>query len=145
MPPVFERCATVGELDLDDDALLVEQERAVLRQPADLGPPGWWLGHLDTGAHDVVLPTARRVTMDADRPYVVVQAGSDEALTWRDSPPDLVSPDDRSRLMSMLWDDGWTCVGGPARLIEALVADPLIRARAVGRGVDATPWGQRSS
>ncbi|GAB2571990.1 hypothetical protein [Microlunatus antarcticus] len=142
VPPVFESFATVDELDAEDDTLLVEQERAVLRHLADFGGHDWWLGYLDTGAHDVVFPAATRVLMYAEWSYVIVKAGPDEARTWRDSPPDLIFPEDRSWLMSMLWDDGWTSIGGPAQLIDDLVADPLVQARAVSLGVDAAPPGQ---
>lgn len=144
IPPVFEAFATVEELDSADDHLLVDQERAVLHHLADVGPQEWWLGYLNTGAHDVVFPGAKKVTLYAGWPYVVVKAGPAEALTWRDSPPDLIFPVDRSWLMSMLWDDGWTCVGGPARLIRALANDPLVRARTVEPGVDVTPPGHES-
>ena len=144
IPPVFERFATFVELDENDDLLLVEQERSVARHLVDFGPHEWWLGYLDTGAHDVVFPAAKKVKMYAGWPYVIVKAGPDEALTWRDSLPDLIFPADHSWLVSMLWDDGWTCVGGPAGLIEALVTDPLVQGRPVNLGVDATPPGQMS-
>ena len=144
IPPVFERFATFEEVNSQDDALFVEQERAVVDHLAEFGPHEWWLGYLDTGAHDVVFPTAKKVKMYASWPYVIVKAGPDEALTWRDSPPDLIFPVDRSWLMSMLWDDGWTSIGGPARLIEKLAANPLVRARTVELGTDATPPGQLS-
>ncbi len=38
--------------------------------------------------------------------------------------PDLFFPADRSWLASALWDDTWTCIGGPAALIEILRQDP---------------------
>ena len=65
---MFEQFAIFEELDADDDALLVEQERAVIRHLVDFGPHEWWLGYLDTGAHDVVFPTARTVKMYANWP-----------------------------------------------------------------------------
>jgi hypothetical protein len=57
--------------------------------------------------------------------------------------PDLIFPADHSWLVSALWDDTWTCVGGPRRLIEALERDALVRARAVQLGENATPPGHR--
>lgn len=144
IPPVFDRYATFVEFDTDDDVALVEQERAVVGHLLGYGPRGWWLGYLDTGAHDVVFASAPRVEMYARWPYVVVKGGPGEALGWRDALPDLIFPEDRSWLVSMLWDDGWTCVGGPALLIDALVDDPLVQARVVGCGEDATPPGHMS-
>ena len=145
IPPVFEQFATFDEIDELDDLRLVQQERAVIGHLCEFGPQEWWLGYLDTGAHDVVFPAAQKIRMYADWPYVIVRAGPDEALTWRDSPPDLIFPTDHSWLMSMLWDDGWTSIGGPARLIEDLAADPLVQVRVVELGVDATPPGRTSS
>jgi hypothetical protein len=103
-------------------------ERAVvdvLRQNTAEQP--WWLGYLDTGAHDVVFPSAPRVTLYWDWRYVVVEAGPAEALRWRTghmrggmhgSLPDLFFPVDRSWLVSGLWDDTWNCVGGSEALID---------------------------
>lgn len=72
-----------------------------------------------------------------------------QAVTWRTghprSPhgtlPDLIFPADRSWLVSALWDDTWTCVGGPRHLIDALAADILVQSRSVQLDEDATPPG----
>ncbi len=99
-----------------------------------------WLGYLDTGAHDVVFPLARRVSLYSDWLYVLVEAGPSEALRWRTghmrggvegSLPELIFPHDLSRLVSALWDDTWAYVGGSHELIDALVQEPLANARAV--------------
>lgn len=55
--------------------------------------------------------------------------------------PDLFFPEDRSWLVSALWDDTWTCVGGSNTLIEALEHDPLVRTYRVTPDVDAMPPG----
>ncbi|MGI8722831.1 MAG: hypothetical protein ACR2JG_11450, partial [Geodermatophilaceae bacterium] len=55
--------------------------------------------------------------------------------------PDLFFPADRSWLVSALWDDTWTCIGGSAALIGTLQHNPLVRARPVQLGEDATPPG----
>ncbi|KUJ47102.1 hypothetical protein EG812_05760 [Verrucosispora sp. FIM060022] len=81
--------------------------------------------------------------------YVLVEAGPEQALTWRTghmrhgrgSLPDLFFPADRSWLVSALWDDTWTCVGGPEPLINALHRDPLANARRVRPNEDALPPG----
>ena len=118
-----------------------EHERAVVDVLVAQTPPQpWWLGYLETGAHDIVFPAAPRVPLYWRWPYVLVEAGPEEALTWRTghmrgegSLPDLFFPRDRSWLVSALWDDLWTDVGGSAALIAALRRDPLVNARPVVR------------
>jgi hypothetical protein len=131
IPPLFARYATFVEPDTEDDVALVEQERAVVRHLRTQGPHVWWLGYLDTGVNDVVFAGAPMVELYAGWRYVLVRGGPEQASGWRDALPDLMFPADRSWLVSMLWDDGWTCVGGPAALIDALAADPLVGARVV--------------
>jgi hypothetical protein len=110
--------------DRFDDRLL-----EVLSAHAALQP--WWLGFLDTGASDVVLPDAPRVHVYSNWPYVLVQAGPKEARHWRSEEgrwftalPELMFPADRSWLVSSLWDDAWAGVGGSGDLISALLAEP---------------------
>jgi hypothetical protein len=43
--------------------------------------------------------------------------------------PDLMYPADRSWLASTLWDDYWMSIGGSQDLVDALHADPELRAR----------------
>jgi hypothetical protein len=81
---------------------------------------------------------------------VLVEAGPEQAGVWRErehwkSPmPDLMFPADRSWLVSTLWDDDWTCIGGSRGLVDAFLTHPDLRHRA--REVDpslkdATPPG----
>jgi hypothetical protein len=84
-------------------------------------------------------------------PYVLVEAGPDEAAAWRKQTPsfkgvlpDLMFPADRSWLLCTLWDDDWTCIGGSVPLIDGFVRHPDLRRRT--RRVDlsdedATPPG----
>ncbi|HEY9377993.1 MAG TPA: hypothetical protein VIQ02_12965, partial [Jiangellaceae bacterium] len=154
IPPVFEAYATIHELfdpaapitEHEEAASVAEQERAVVEHLVDLsGDQPWWLGYLDTGATDVVFPDAPMVSL-YNFDYVLVEAGPEQALTWRvgriQSPhgvlPDLFFPVDRSWLVSALWDDAWTCLGGPTELIDRLHSDPRIQARRVRLGEDAT-------
>jgi hypothetical protein len=55
----------------------------VLREQS-AGQP-WWLGYLDTGADDVVFHDAPKVTLYSEWHYVLVQAGAEESITWRQS------------------------------------------------------------
>jgi hypothetical protein len=82
--------------------------------------------------------------------YVLVQAGPEQAATWRRRDlgsfwkgvlPDLIFPADRSWLISTLWDDDWRCLGGGARLVGRFLRHPGLQARPVGLGEDATPPG----
>lgn len=147
IPPVFEAYATFYE---PDDPQIARHEQAVVRTLLDHTPEQpWWLGYLETGAHDVVFEHAPRVSLYYDWPYVLVKAGPEQALTWRvghmrsgdGTLPDLFFPQDRSWLVSALWDDTWTCVGGPAPLIESLRRDPLVVTHIVGLDEDAKPPG----
>lgn len=115
----------------------------------------WWIGYLDTGCADVVFPDAPRVTLYANWPYVLVQAGPEQAADWRSGDswssrstrlPDLIFPVDRSWLVSTMWDDDWTCVGGPVALLDGFLNHPDLRARAqrVRVDEDSTPPGHKA-
>jgi hypothetical protein len=152
IPPVFEAYATVvlpyaGE---GQD----EHDRAVLALLSEQ-PTGqrWWLGYLDTGADDVVFPGAPMVTLYSGWQYVLIEAGPEQAATWRQhgpwsfwkgTLPNLMFPADRSWLISTLWDDDWSCIGGPAGLVESFVHHPDLHARPVALGQDATPPGHQA-
>jgi hypothetical protein len=113
----------------------------------EAGP--WWLGYLDTGASDVVFPYAPRTTIYYGYGYVLVEAGPRQATQWRegdafDEPmPDLIFPADRSWLLTTMWDDDWTCIGGTEQLIDSILNHPILspRARRVSLGEDSTPPG----
>ncbi len=169
IPPVFEAYATL-ELPgtgKQPPASSVEEweqrdkewdrhEAAVLAVFSEYSvPQPWWLGYLDSGETDLIFGDTRQVRFYADWPYVLIQAGPDQARVWRGDDcwkgvlPDLMFPADHSWLFSTLWDDDWTCIGGSRRLVEAFLAHPDLRART--REVDpstkdATPPGiQRCS
>ncbi|HET7868969.1 MAG TPA: hypothetical protein VFM85_01445 [Actinomycetota bacterium] len=87
------------------------------------------------------------VTLYAGWLYVLVEAGPEQAATWRHSGdwsfwkgalPNLMFPADRSWLVSTLWDDDWTCIGGPAGLVDRFLRHPDLQARRVTLGEDAT-------
>jgi hypothetical protein len=149
IPRVFGAYGTVvvpGDPDdkqTSDAALL-----SVLREQPS--PQPWWLGYLETGVADLVFSDAPRVPLYAGWPYVLVQAGPDEAATWRTNEqatpwhsalPELMFPLDRSWLVSTLWDDDWRCVGGAPNFVQALLQHPRLEARTVTLHEDATPPG----
>lgn len=151
VPPRFEAYAAFEEPDCSPDQpqpdpdqfeqLVVAHEHAVVSHLRRHGTTRWWLGYLDTGAHDVVFPDVERVSMYFQWNYVLALADPDAALTWRPSLPDLIFPLDRSWLLSMMWDDAETCIGGPTTLIDALVDDPKIGARRLRRDEPLHPPG----
>ncbi|HEY1689495.1 MAG TPA: hypothetical protein VGF95_11610 [Solirubrobacteraceae bacterium] len=149
IPPVFEAYTTI--VVSEKDSVRERQDRAMVALLAERSAARpWLLGYLETSEHDdVVFPAAPRVRFYADWGYVLVQAGPTQAAQWRGPGfhhrriPDLIFPDDRSWLVSMLWDDDWTCCGGSAELIDSLVDHPDLKscARRVNLGEDATPPG----
>ncbi|HZO69068.1 MAG TPA: hypothetical protein VFB74_29105 [Kribbellaceae bacterium] len=151
VPAVFEAYATVVLPDGGEGQ--DERDRAVLALLSEesVGQP-WWLGYLDTGADDIVFPDAPKVTLYQDWRYLLVEAGPEQAATWRRSGdwsfwkgalPNLMFPADRSWLVSTLWDDDWTCIGGPADLVDKFLRHPGLQARPVTLGQDATPPGHQ--
>jgi hypothetical protein len=161
IPPVFDAYATVVLPDNGED--LQRHNRAMLATLAGQSPgapgPRWWLGYLNTSDFDMVSPgvaMARlpKVALYSNWDYVLVEAGPRQAATWRrtepkgywwdDALPDLMFPADRSWLVSTLTDNDWTCVGGPASLIDQLLGHPHLRARRVRLGEEATPPGHRA-
>lgn len=140
LPRVFEAFATLElegsgngrPLDFvpsqahDDSVLRILREHSA--------PQPWWLGYLETGVSDVVFEDAPRTGLYAGWGYVIVQAGPEQARTWRGIDckgylPDLMFPADRSWLVTTLWDDDWTCIGGSRELLDAFKADPELGAR----------------
>ena len=142
-------------LPLGDEAQ--DPEDAERQDPAMLAvltehttPQPWWLGYLETGAYEIPFSDAPKVTLYAGWRDVLVEAGPDQAAAWRPEPywkgalPDLMFPADRSWLVSTLWDDDWTCVGGSRALVDAFRHHPDLgsRTRQVApSGEDATPPG----
>ena len=132
IPPVFDAYATFFQTD---NGTVEAHEHAIVHGLTEHTPnQPWWLGYLDTGAHDIVFPLAPKVLLYWDWRYVLVEAGPEQALAWRTghmrgglagSLPDLFFPADRSWLVSALWDDTWTCLGGSDALIKAVQRNPL--------------------
>ena len=146
LPSAFDAYATV--VIPDDDAERRAGESALLQLlTAHTSTQPWWLGYLDTGAHDVVFDEAWKVVLYTGGSYVLGEAGPTEAGTWRPDDawrgrlPDLVFPADHTWLMSMLWDDDWRCLGGPDELVSAVLTEPGLEAYPVRAGEDATPPG----
>jgi hypothetical protein len=152
IPPVFEAYATIvlpygGEgQEVHDRAVLSVLSEHSADQP-------WWLGYLDTGADDIVFRRVPKLTLYSGWHYVLVEAGPEQAGTWRQTDvrsfwkgalPNLMFPADRSWLVSTLWDDDWTCIGGPAALVGGFLRHPDLEGRQVALGQDATPPGHQA-
>lgn len=156
IPTVFDAYATVLLAGVDDDADQEGHDEAIVSVLRTHSPDQrWWLGYLETGADDIVFPDADKVRLYADWPYVLIQAGPEQARTWRrwnfgsfwsGHLPNLMFPADHAWLVSTLWDDAWTCVGGTTALIDDLLHHPMLgpRSRRVLPGADATPPGYHS-
>lgn len=151
IPAVFEAYATVVVAYEEER---VKHDRAVLALLAEQSPDQrWWLGYLDTGVDDIVFPDAPKVTLYAGWHYVLVEAGPEQATAWRLSDgrafgtgdlPNLIFPADHSWLVSTLWDDDWSCIGGPGGLVDRFLRHPDLQARPVALGQDATPPGHEA-
>jgi hypothetical protein len=153
IPPVFAAYGTLVLVDSEEGVWLSHEQAVVALLEAASGPQPWWLGYLDhsVGA-DVVFDDAPRIKLYAGWDYVLVRAGPEQALSWRasdESPawkaalPDLIFPADQSWLLSTLWDDEWSCIGGSEALIASFVNDLALGAwtRRVALGEDVTPPG----
>ena len=160
IPAVFDAYATLtnhrGAADVPREVSLERRQDLALVELLRRHSRGlsWWIGYLDTGASDTVFCDAPKVTLYSGWHYVMILAGPDQAATWRPAPgehanwkstelPELMFPQDRSWLVSFLWDDDWACIGGSDALINALLQDPVLapNARRVDTHQDAAPPG----
>ena len=147
VPPVYPAYATLELPDEDQEAL----DDALVGLLANHTPGPWWLGYLRTGdALDDIAPELPPVTLYANWSYTLIRAGAEQAATWRSTQstrgklPDLIYPQDRSWLVTHLWDDQWRCLGGPTDLINTVLAAFPLAARPVTLRQDATPPGRHS-
>jgi hypothetical protein len=153
IPPIFVSYCTLELPQSRDRAERAQHEQAVIELLTEQTPDqSWWLGYLDTGASDVVFAYAPRTTIYYGYGYVLVEAGREQAAEWRETGfnwalPDLMFPADRSWLLSTMWDDGWTSVGGSQQLVDGFMLDATLgsRARQVALGQDSTPPGQAAN
>jgi hypothetical protein len=151
IPPVFDDYATLVLPETQEQQQTSDRAVVALLSRQSPDQP-WWIGYLDTGRAEPVFPDAPRVSMYANWPYVLVEAGPVQAASWRcdymrmTRLPDLIFPADRSWLVSTLWDDDWTCIGGPVSLVDGFLndADLRTRTRRVRINEDATPPGHRA-
>jgi hypothetical protein len=151
IPPVFEAYATAVLPDNDEQQDKHDRAVVALLSEHSASQP-WWLGYLDTGADDIVFPGAPMVTLYSGWHYVLVQAGPQQAATWRGNDPgfwkgalpNLMFPADRAWLVSTLWDDDWSCIGGSTALVDSFLHHPDLQVRQVMLGQDATPPGHQA-
>jgi hypothetical protein len=152
IPPVFDAYCTLELPQTNEDAELARHEHAVIELlTRHTSEQPWWLGYLDTGASDVVFPYTPRTTVYYGYGYVLIEAGPQQAAGWRHDKfswrlPELMFPADRSWLVSTMWDDSWSSIGGPTQLIDRFLGDPVLRPRArrAALGQDPTPPGQET-
>ncbi len=150
IPPIFDSYCTLELPQSHDPTELDQHEEAVIELLTEQTPEQpWWLGYLDTGPSDIVFPYAPRTTIYYGYGYVLVQAGPRQAAEWRETGfswrlPELMFPANRSWLLSTMWDDGWTSVGGSQQLVDGFLRNTTLgpRARRVALGHDPTPPGQ---
>jgi hypothetical protein len=150
IPPFYEAYATVVIPEEPEARRRRDRVVVALLSEHSAGQP-WWLGYLDTGGDDIVFPAAPKVDLyQSSWHYVLAEAGPGQAAAWRQGEPwslrkgvlpDLMFPADRSWLFSTLWDDDWSCIGGPAALVSEFLHHPDLQARRIGPGQDATPPG----
>jgi hypothetical protein len=153
IPPVFASYCTLELPETNDRAELARHEQAVIELLTEQTPEQpWWLGYLDTGASDVVFPYAPRTTVYYGYGYVLVEAAPQQAAGWREKGfnwtlPDLMFPADHSWLLSTMWDDSWTSIGGVQQLVDGFLSDTTLgpRARRVALGQDPTPPGREAN
>ena len=165
IPPLFAAYATLelpGSGEPDRASWLEDHDRhaagvlAVLGEHTAAQP--WWLGYLETGVGaETIFYDVPKVTLYSDWNYVLVEAGPEQAGSWREYHPlwnrkgplpDLMFAADRSWLLSTMWDDDWTCIGGPSELVDSFLSHPDLRHRV--RQVDpsaedATPPGHTAT
>jgi hypothetical protein len=162
IPAIFEAYATLELPGTSENARLDREGRAMVIDSTELRDPSvlsvlvahttdqeWWLGFLDTGSDDTVFEDAPKIQMYAHWSYVLVEAGPKQALGWRRAGlqgalPNLIFPADHSWLFTTLWDDDWSYIGGPRKLIDGFLAHPELgaRTREVDPSMeDATPPG----
>jgi hypothetical protein len=79
---------TSDERNQDSGEQPRQRDRAVWALLSEHSPgQPWWLGYLDTGVDDMVFPGAPMVTLYAGWHYVLVEAGPEQAATWRRNDP----------------------------------------------------------
>lgn len=160
-PPIFAAQCTLAMPLSDGRAELTQHERAVIELLAEqTEEQAWWLGYVaTTGNVDVVFPYAPRVSAKAyvgragdvglpesplgspvytEHAYVLVEAGPEQAASWRDAGwlnwalPDLLFPADRSWLLSTTADLGrpGTSIGGSEQLVNSFLHHTVLGPRA---------------
>jgi hypothetical protein len=146
IPPLFSAYATLelpGTGEHDPASWFEDHDRhaagvlAVLSEHTAAQP--WWLGYLETGVGaETIFYDVPKVTLYPGWHYVLIEAGPEQAGSWREyhllwnrkGPlPDLMFPTDRSWLLSTLWDYDWTCIGGPSELVDSFLSHPDLRHR----------------
>jgi hypothetical protein len=141
VPPIFPAYCRLELPAPNAQAAQAAHDKAVidlLGAATDSQQP-WWLGYLEYGIGiDLVFNDAPRTELFGWQ-YVLVQAGPEQALTWRSSCapdvawkgalPDLIFPADHSWMLFTPWDERWSDIGGSEYLIDSFTRDPQLRSR----------------
>lgn len=154
VPTVFAAYATVALPERLDGAQRRHDEAVVAVLRAHTAPQPWWLGYLETGIGvEIVFYDVPRVELGRGWNYVLVEAGPEQAIGWRDSEgrraewkgalPDLMFPRDHSWLLTTMWDDMFSCVGGAEALVAGFADDPELGPRTRRAAPGESVWVAR--
>ena len=118
----------VGSLPLESRRALVEHLDPVTAPPGDVWFCVWegW-GGLDDQGVDARIELPARSYLVGSGPLATA---SESTLDVRDQSVNMWWPHDRAWFVSTEIDYAWTYLGGPARLIEDVLADPRLEALA---------------
>jgi hypothetical protein len=123
------------------------EQAAAWRRPADeIRPTTAWSTATATATFTPIAPPIARPSSGEPGSTSDTWTSHASPAPWfsKGALPDLMFPADRSWLLSTLWDDDWSCLGGPARLIADVLSHPDLEARPVTPGEDATPPGHKA-
>jgi hypothetical protein len=127
IPPIYPRYATL--MPSAGTAPEVFERECVEALEGCTPSQPWWLGFLHTGAFPSPFPDAQEVELNYNWEYLFVRARPPQALNWRRGNirsgldgliPEIIYPEDRSWLLSGMWDDAFICLGCDESVLNTL-------------------------